>query len=71
MAWRYFAVRGDRRRTNCDDELCDLCWTPDIVQVFILRRMRWVGHVDCMRDKSKACRTSVRNVRKRDKSEDI
>jgi hypothetical protein len=37
-------VTGEWRRLH-DKELCDLYFTPNIIRVVNLRRMRWAGHV--------------------------
>jgi len=42
-------VTGEWRRLH--NEINDLYSSPDIVQVIKLRRMRWVGHVACMRER--------------------
>jgi hypothetical protein len=38
---------GSGRRLH-NEELHDMCTSPDIIQVIKLRRMRWAGHVACM-----------------------
>jgi hypothetical protein len=37
-------VRGDWRRLN-NEELYDLCSSPNIIRVIKSRRKRWAGHV--------------------------
>jgi len=41
---RMYEVTGERRRLH-NDELNDLCSSPNIVRVIKSRRMRWAGHV--------------------------
>jgi len=40
-------VTGEWKRLH-DEELNDLCSSPNIVRVIKSRRMRWAGHVACM-----------------------
>ena len=40
-------VTGESRKLH-NEELSDLYYLPNIVQVVKLRRMRWAGHVACM-----------------------
>jgi PAS domain-containing protein len=35
----------DGRIQLCNEELCDLYCSPDIIRMIKLRRMKWVGHV--------------------------
>ena len=51
-----------------DEELNDLYASPNILRVIIKsRRMRWVGHVECMGDRRDACVVLVgENLRERD-----
>jgi hypothetical protein len=43
-------VRGEWRKLH-DEELNDLCCSHNIVWVIKSRRMRWAGHVACMRER--------------------
>jgi hypothetical protein len=43
-------VTGEWRRLH--NEINDLYSSPDIVWVIKLRRLRWVGHVACMGERS-------------------
>ena len=51
-----------------DEELNDLYASPNILRVIIkARRMRWVGHVECMGDRRDAYMVLVgENLRERD-----
>ena len=51
-----------------DEELNDLYASPNILRVIIKsRRMRWVGHVECMGDRRDAYMVLVgENLRERD-----
>ena len=40
-------VTGEWRKLH-NEEVNDLYFSPNIVRVIILRRMRWVGHLTCM-----------------------
>jgi hypothetical protein len=42
-------VTGGRRKLH-NEELHDLYSSPSIVRVIKARRMRWAGHVACMRE---------------------
>jgi hypothetical protein len=42
-------VMGEWRILH-NEELSDLCWLPNIVRVVETRKMRWTGHVACMRE---------------------
>ena len=44
-------VKGEWRKLH-NEERRDLYSLPDIMRVVKLRRMRWTGHVDRMRDRS-------------------
>ena len=43
-------VTEEWRRLH-NEELCDLYSSSNIIRVVKSRRMRWVGHVACMRDR--------------------
>jgi hypothetical protein len=51
-------VTGEWRKLH-NEELNDLYSLPNIVQVVKLRRMRWAGHVACMREDSGVHRVLV------------
>jgi hypothetical protein len=51
-------VTGGWRRLH-NEELNDLCSSPNIIRVIKLRRMRWVGHVARKGEKRGACRILV------------
>jgi hypothetical protein len=46
-----------------NEELRDLNFSPDIINVIRLRRMRWVGHVACMEEKRNAYRFWLENLK--------
>jgi hypothetical protein len=51
-------VRGDWRRLH-NEELNDLCSSPNIVQVIKWRRIRWAGHVTRMSEERGVYRVLV------------
>jgi hypothetical protein len=51
-------VRGEWRKLH-NEELSDLCPTPNIVRVIKSRRMRWAGQVACMGDRRGAYRVLI------------
>ena len=53
-----------------NEELNDLCSSPNIVRVIKSRRMRWVGHVVRMDESRGAYRVLLGNLRERDHVED-
>jgi hypothetical protein len=55
-------VTGDWRRLH-NEELYDLHSSPSIIWVSKSRRMRWIGHVVCMRDRRGAYRVLVGETR--------
>lgn len=46
ISWSY-SGRGDLRKLP-KGQLRGFCYTPDIIQVIILRKMRWLWHVALM-----------------------
>jgi hypothetical protein len=62
-------VTGEWRKLH-NEELSDLYSTPSIFRVKNLRRMRWVGHVACRRERRDVRRVLVRKTRERDHLED-
>ena len=54
MLWRIFGLRRDgvkgQWRKLHNEELNDLCSSPNIVRVMKSRRMRWAGHVARMEE---------------------
>jgi hypothetical protein len=53
-------VRGEWRKLN-NKELSDLYSLPNIVRVIKSRRMRWTGHVACMRESRDVYRVFMGN----------
>jgi hypothetical protein len=51
-------VTGEWRRLH-KEELNDLYSSPNIIRVIKSRRMRWAGHVACLREKRGAYRILV------------
>ena len=51
-------VAGEWRKLH-NEELNDLYFSPNIVQVIKSRRMRWAGHVACMGERRGAYRVLV------------
>ena len=51
-------VKGEWRKLH-NEELNDLCSSPNIVQVITLRIMRWAGHVACMGERKGIYRVLV------------
>jgi hypothetical protein len=58
-------IGGWRKLHN--GELHNLYSSPSIIRMIKSRRMRWAGHVACMREKRNACRILVRKPEKRDR----
>jgi len=48
-----------------NEELNDLYSSPNIFRMIKSRRMRWTGHVACMREKRDICRVLVGNPEKK------
>ena len=48
-------ITGEWRRLH-NEELCAVHSSPDIIGVIISRKMRWSGHVACIRDRRDAHR---------------
>jgi hypothetical protein len=42
-------ITGEWRKLHTD-ELNDLYFSPNILPVIKMRKMRWAGHVQCIRD---------------------
>jgi hypothetical protein len=51
-------VTGEWRRLH-NEELYALYSSPNIIQVYKSRRLRWAGHVACMGERRGACRALV------------
>jgi hypothetical protein len=51
-------VRGEWRKLH-NEELSDLCPTPNIIRVIKSRGMRWTGHVARMGERRGICRVLV------------
>ena len=51
-------VTGEWRKLH-NEELNDLYFSPNIIQAIKLRRMTWVGHVACIRERKRAYRVVV------------
>jgi hypothetical protein len=51
-------VTGELRKLQ-NKELHDLCSSPSIIRIMMMRRMRWAGHVARMEEKGKAYRLLV------------
>ena len=49
---------GEWRRLH-NEELYDLCSSPNILWLFKTRRIRWAGHVARMGDTRDACRVLI------------
>jgi len=54
------AVTGEWRKIH-NEELNDLCSSPNIVRVIKSRRMRWAGHVARMEERRGVYRVLVEN----------
>jgi hypothetical protein len=54
-------VKGGLRKLH-NGELRDLYSSPSIIRITKSRRMKWVGHVARMGEKSNACRLLVRKA---------
>ena len=60
-------MTGEWRRLHNDH---DVYWSPNIIRVIKLRRMRWAGHVAGVGDRRGAYRVWWGDLRKRDHLED-
>ena len=49
-----------------NEELYDLYFSPNIIQVIKSRRMRWAGHLACMGDRRDLHRILVGSVEERE-----
>jgi hypothetical protein len=58
-------------RKVCNEELCNLHSSPNIIRVMKSKRIRWVGHVARMGDIRNAYKILVGNLQKRDHLEDL
>jgi hypothetical protein len=63
LLWRTFGpnrgeVTGEWRRLH-NEELYDLYCSPNIIRVIRSKRIRWAGHVACVRDRRGAYRVLV------------
>jgi hypothetical protein len=58
-------VTGDWTRLQ-NEKLHDLYFSPNIIQVIELRRLRWTGHMACMKERRGAQRVLAGNARKTD-----
>ena len=54
-------VKGEWRKLH-NEELNDLCSSPNIIRVIKSRRMRWVGHVARLGDRRGVYRLSVEKL---------
>jgi hypothetical protein len=54
-----------------NDELCDLHFSPSIIRVMRLKRMRWVGHVACMGSSEIYTGFWSGNLKERDRLENL
>jgi hypothetical protein len=52
------------------NKLHDLHYTPDIVPVIKAKRIRWEGHVECIGERSGACRYWLGSLRETDHWDD-
>jgi len=70
VPWRIFGPTRDEVtrewRKLHNEELNDMYCSPNIVRVIKSRRMRWEGHVACMRKRRGVYRALVGNLRERD-----
>jgi hypothetical protein len=61
-------VTGEWRKLH-SEELHGL-YSSGVTSLIIAMRMRWVGHVACLREERNGYRASVNNVKERDQLED-
>jgi hypothetical protein len=63
-------VAGGWRRLR-NEEICNLCTSPNIIIVIKLKKMGWVGHVVCMGEMKNLYKILVKAPERRDTSENL